>query len=288
MKLQYCSVILLCLTLLLTGCAELTTTVINQLQPTPEATVAAAAAAPVGASEAVVPTPTPVGGGGTAPLLFVSNRGSESTTDIYQINPDGSGLGRLTNDPATESYPRWSPGQRQIAFVSDKTGFNQIYLLSVENYQITQLTDHPTGTTGPTWSPDGTQIAFIETNPTVDAIVIIDIKTGVEVSRHTVNLQGLANPAWSPQDQIIVFSALVDDQDDNRDIFSLNLGDNVLINLTNQPSNDDWPAWSPGGKRLAFQSDRDGDLDIYLMQASAEKTISGPAATRPGWPGLAG
>ena len=87
MKLQYCSVILLCLTLLLTGCAELTTTVINQLQPTPEATVAAAASAPVGASEAVVPTPTPVGGGGYRTLTFRLQSWLRYTTDIYQINP---------------------------------------------------------------------------------------------------------------------------------------------------------------------------------------------------------
>jgi TolB protein len=268
MQAQSYSAILLCLALLVTGCAELTTTVISQFQPSPTPTVDPVGRAPVSETQAVTPTPTPVGGGGTAPLLFISNRGSDDATDIYQINPDGSGLGRITNDPATESHPRWSPGRRQIAFVSDRSGLNQVYLLSVADYQVTQLTDHPAGATGPTWSPDGTQLAFVEPDPAADVIMIVDTETGAEVSRHVVNRPGLANLAWSPQDQVIVFSALVDDQAENRDIFSFNLEDDVLINLTNQPGNDDQPAWSPNGERLTFQSDRDGDLDIYVMQAN--------------------
>ena len=153
--------VMLCLNLLLTGCVGLTTTVIDQLQPTPAATVAPSGPAPAGETEAVVPTPTPIGGGAAAPLLFISNRAPDGATDIYQINPDGSGLGRLTDDPATERQPRWSPDQRRIAFVSDRTGLNQIYLLSVVDYEMTQLTNEPAGAAGPTWSPDGAKLAWV-------------------------------------------------------------------------------------------------------------------------------
>ena len=83
--------------------------VLDQLQPTPTATGALVGPAPAGEPDVVAPTPTPIGGGGAAPLLFISNRGTNGSTDIYQINPDGSGLGRLTDNPSFESQPRWSP-----------------------------------------------------------------------------------------------------------------------------------------------------------------------------------
>jgi TolB protein len=40
-----------------------------------------------------------------------------------------------------------------------------------------------------------------------------------------------------------------------------------LVNLTNNPADDVWPAWSPDGKKIAFQSNRDGNLEIYVMNA---------------------
>jgi Tol biopolymer transport system component len=39
------------------------------------------------------------------------------------------------------------------------------------------------------------------------------------------------------------------------------------INLTNNPAADDVPSWSPDGRRIAFASDRDGNREIYVMNA---------------------
>ena len=50
---------------------------------------------------------------------------------ISGLAMSGVALAQTTDDPATESQPRWSPDRRRIAFVSDQTGLDQIYLLSL-------------------------------------------------------------------------------------------------------------------------------------------------------------
>ncbi len=75
------------------------------------------------------------------------------------------------------------------------------------------------------------------------------------------------DPAWSPDGSKIAF---VDS--DPSDIYLLDLGDGTLTNLTNHPARDSEPAWSRAGVKIAFASDRDGPLELYVMNADG----SGP------------
>lgn len=85
---------------------------------------------------------------------------------IWLIYRDGSGLTRLTNGAGIEREATWSPDGTQIAFVSDRAGNDEIYLLAVGEGAATggsepvRLTDHPEDDRRPVWSPDGTCLAF--------------------------------------------------------------------------------------------------------------------------------
>jgi Tol biopolymer transport system component len=269
--------------LLMVGCEGLpdVADLVDENPESPDLTPEARSTAPV---EVVLldPTPTAVAKSEQeiSQLLFVSNRGGLGTTDIYQINSDGSSLIRLTQDPANDRDPSWSPDREEIAFASDRTGISQIYLLTLESMEVAQLTDHPAGAESPTWSPDGERIAFLAVNRDNKTILVMESSPGGEIEPVPVNLGGLANLAWAPKGETIAFSAQVDGTGEReRDVYSLDMNENTLVNLTNFPGIDDNPAWSPNGERLTFQSNRAGDENIYVMQANG--TLQTPLTDDP-------
>ena len=67
----------------------------------------------------------------------------------------------MTSDSSANHSPAWSPDGAQLAFVSDRAGKPQIFLLPVNGGEASRLTTLPNGVGGgPVWSPDGSQIAF--------------------------------------------------------------------------------------------------------------------------------
>ncbi len=71
-------------------------------------------------------------------LAFTSDQTGNS--DIYTMHADGSGQTNLTNNPARDSNPIWSPDGKHIAFESDRDGFTQIYLMDADGSNVIQLT----------------------------------------------------------------------------------------------------------------------------------------------------
>lgn len=70
-------------------------------------------------------------------VAFMSRR--EENWDIYVVNIDGSGLRRLTVDPAQDGLPVWSPDGNAIAFVSDRGGVWAIWVMTPDGKGISQL-----------------------------------------------------------------------------------------------------------------------------------------------------
>jgi Tol biopolymer transport system component len=156
--------------------------------------------------------------------------------------------------------------------VSDRAITSTIYLLNIATLETRPLSATLYHATSPTWSPDGKRIACLvgqndyDDNP---AIVIIDQESGAATTLKQT-LKGEQHLAWSPDGGYLAFTARDDTATTpNMDIFVVQSdGTGAVVNLTNHPADDVAPAWSPSGNRIAFQTDRNGNADVYVMQAN--------------------
>ena len=66
-----------------------------------------------------------------------------TTSAIYLINLDGSGLIKITSDARANFYPTWSPDRSQLAFSSNRDGDWDIYVMNADGSRVRQLVDSP-------------------------------------------------------------------------------------------------------------------------------------------------
>jgi dipeptidyl aminopeptidase/acylaminoacyl peptidase len=185
-------------------------------------------------------------------IAYSSNQDDDTNTEIYTMNPDGSGQTRLTITPGSDDWPSWSPDGTRIAFVSQRDGNAEIYVMGADGSNPKRLTTDPESDFAPTWSPDGARIAFFTFRNS--GTVAIYLMNADGSNQHYLTTG--EDPDWSPDGTKLAFWDLdlsTPPAPPNAEVFVINADGSGRTNRSNSPGVTDlYPAWSPDGGSLVF------------------------------------
>jgi TolB protein len=151
--------------------------------------------------------------------------------------------------------------QTKIAFISDISGYKEVYTIDYDGYNLKRLTRNRSIALLPAWSPDGKRIAYTSYHADNPDLYFINLDGGHQVPASTFPGLNIA-PNWSPDGNRI---ALTLSKDGNAQIYTFKIDGTDLRRLTSHLRSDWSPCWSPDGKKIAFSSDRTGAPQIYIM-----------------------
>lgn len=134
---------------------------------------------------------------------------------------------RLSDGKGDDLYPAVSPDGRWIAFTSNREGYWDLYLLSLQDGRLYPLTQSPQYDGAPSWSPDGKWLAYES--------YVIDPQT------QQGNLEIVIREINPPPGQAA-----------------------QVLQLTSTSGADFAPQWSPMGRQIAFISQREGENDLWI------------------------
>jgi Tol biopolymer transport system component len=199
-------------------------------------------------------------------ILFTRERNgrysdSNGDFDLWVADLTGRVI-QLTHTPWAELSAAWSPDGSRIAVSISKDGRQEIYLMNADGTGLRKLTDNPAGADYlPAWSPDGLKIAFggyrggnkdIYVVPVVNTRHRAEGLPGTGVRRLTTGPGVDTHPTWSADGRMIAFAS---PRDGNYDIFVMNADGTEQRPLTRLPGVDGEPAWSPELEALPYRTE---------------------------------
>ncbi len=183
----------------------------------------------------------------------------EARGELFSVPAENGVVFNLTNSSRYfERSPAWSPNGKYIAYWSDQSGENEIYLRNIQtSASPKKLTSFEKGMGWNLyWSPDSKKIAFINDRQEInvltvesETVTVIDKTTQLTFSA----LQGF-EMSWSPDSKWLAYSKGLSNQ--NEALFLYHLEKKKLFQATSGYYNDSRPVFDPTGKYIFFATDR--------------------------------
>jgi len=169
----------------------------------------------------------------------------------------------LANDLVNLFTGRPGPFLSRIAFISDRSGAKELWVMRWDGSEAQPLTSHRSIAVGPAWSPDGEWLAFTSFLRGQPQLFTLQPTGGY--LRPVSTIAGVnSSPSFSPDGRRIAFAA---GDEGNTDVYVVDREGGSPHRLTTTRAIETQPAWSPNGRQIAFTSTVGGSPQLYLMDA---------------------
>jgi len=199
----------------------------------------------------------------------------------------------LTDDPADDMLPAWSPDGRSIAFVSTRDGNPEIYVMDSQGQNQRRLTFNPGGDWRPAWLPDSQHLVFTSDRAGNNDIYLMAVPSTAAPLTSEPDLTPLVAGPADDRDPAVSFDGkllFLSDRDGVMKAYTADMRDNEASRpwaFTDTDRPESHPAWFGDGSTILVAAERDGATNIYHVYAGYIPAASGyqPLTTSAGFNG---
>ncbi|GAB4526312.1 MAG: hypothetical protein Fur0018_11510 [Anaerolineales bacterium] len=243
---------------------------------------------PEGQAASSIATPTQAavmlsGGQAFSGGVVVLSLQQGNSAHLFAYQPPQLPLTRLTDGHWMDIHPAISPDGEQLAFVSNRGGNWDLFMLSLATSEVTRLTDTPAYEGHPSWSPDGLWLAYDAYVDDNLEIMVYPLDGSQPPIRLTYDAHADYAPAWSPRGRQIAF---VSTRSGEPEIWLADLDriEQRFVNLShNRTVQEDHPQWNADGSALVWSGIRDGEHGIYLWHNGVINAAKVGTGDWPAW-----
>jgi tricorn protease len=180
---------------------------------------------------------------------------------------------RLTDHPANDHGIAWSPDSSKIVFISDRNGYEDLYLLEADDpehprftqahqFKVKQLTNTREAESAVQFSPDGQRVTFLRSGR------LWSMKPDGSDQKVIVDTPQVIDYEWSPDSKWIVYSRM--DGSFASELYIMRANGGEAKNVTRFATFNAGVTWSDDGKKLCFLSNRKGSTGVYVLSLQKE------------------
>jgi len=206
-------------------------------------------------------------------IVFESNR--EGNWEIYLMDANGMNQQRLTFDEKDDRRPTWHPSGEKILFESSRSGKSELYIQDLKSLKVKKISSFEKGEpVFGSFSPDGKTIAVsLKESDDISNIILLDTN-GRIIKELTSFDKRSYYPKWSTNGKEIVYFSRKETNNQDDEIYKLNIESGIEERLTNWPKHNFCPSWSNDNSKIVYvASMEDIRPEIYVMDSDGKNKV---------------